>query len=299
MLTTPYIWKNGKFVKWAKAQTHVLTHTLHYGAGVFEGIRFYETKKGIAIFRLKEHVERLFYSAEAIDMQIPYTKQEIQKAIIATVKKNKLKSGYIRPLSYYGYGKMSILAKNLPVDTIIAVWGWGAYLGTKPIKIKISPFTRINSKSTIITAKIVGHYFNSILASLDAHKSGYNEALLLDNDGYVAEGPGENIFMIKNAVIYTPSLGSILPGITRNSIIKLARDLGYKVAEGKITPTELKKADEAFFTGTAAEISPICAINKSKMKFEKGPITMRLKEKFMKIVHGENKKYGNWLTIIR
>jgi len=299
MITTPYIWKNGKFIKWAKAQTHVLTHTLHYGAGVFEGIRFYETKKNIAIFKLKEHVDRLFFSAKAIGMELPYTKQQIQKAIIETVKKNKLKSGYIRPLAYYGYGKMSIATKNIPIDVIIATWGWGSYLGDKAVKVKISPFSRINPESTVIGAKIVGHYSNSILASMDARNDGYHEAILLDKDGYIAEGPGENIFMVKNAVIYTPSLGSILPGITRNSVIELAKDLNYKVVEGKITPAELKKADEAFFTGTAAEISPISHINKSKMKFEKGPITLRLKDEFMKIVHGKNKDYKVWLTPVK
>ncbi|MFA6528885.1 MAG: branched-chain amino acid transaminase [Candidatus Gracilibacteria bacterium] len=296
MQTTSYIWKNGKFQKWAKCQTHVLTHSLHYSAGVFEGIRFYKTAKGPAVFRLKEHIKRLFYSADTLNMHIPYNETEIKNAIIETIKKNKIESGYIRPIVYFGYGKMGLHPKGAPIDVAIAVWGWGAYLGEHASKVKISPYMRLHPKTTVPDAKICGHYTNSILASIDAKNHGYDEALLLDYQGNIAEGPGENFFMIKDEKIYTPRTGSILPGITRDAIITLAKDLDFTVIEKSIKPSDLKGAEEAFFTGTAAEVSPIASVDKIKFP-KKNPITTLLKEEFVKITTGKNKKYAKWLTL--
>ncbi len=299
MQKVPYIWKNGKFIKWDDATTHLITHTLHYSAGAFEGIRFYETPKGPAVFRLKEHTRRLFYSAKALDMKMQYSQKEINEAILKLIKKDKIKKGYIRPLVYYG-NRMGLSPKGLTPETMIAVWGWGAYLGEGAVKVKISKYMRIHPDSTVADAKLCGHYTNSILASIDAYKNGYGEALLLDYQGNVAEGPGENIFLVKRKTIYTPEAGNILPGITRDSIITLARDLGYKVIEKKIKPKELMKAHEAFFTGTAAEVSPIASIDGKKFKYsEGGPVSMHLKEEFLKVVNGENPKYKKWLTVVR
>ncbi len=298
MQPSRYIWKNGKFVKWNDAKVHILTHTLHYSAGVFEGIRFYDTPKGPAVFRLKEHIDRLFYSAKALQMKLPYSKKEIRETILKTIKKNRLKSGYIRPIAYFGYG-MGLSPKNIPIEMAIAAWTWGAYLSEDPsIKVKISPIMRLHPRSTVHDAKICGHYTNSIMASIDAQNDGYHEALLLDENGLVAEGPGENIFMVKRKKIYTPAEGNILPGITRDSIMTLARDLGYKVIEKRIKPAELKRAHEAFFTGTAAEVTPIGQIDRKKIKRAPGPITMTLKEAFLDIVNGKNPKYRKWLTVV-
>lgn len=232
-------------------------------------------------------------------MKIPFTKKAITEAILKTIKKNKIKAGYIRPLAYYGYGKMGLSTEGAKVDVIVAVWPWGSYLGEETVKVKISPFIRIHPDSTISDAKICGHYINSILASQDAHKEGYNEALLLDYKGNVAEGPGENIFMIKSGKIYTPRLGTILAGITRESVMKVATDLGYKIIEKDIKPSELKQADEAFFTGTAAEVTPIASIDRKKLKNAKGPITEELRSTYLDIVHGKNPKYKRWLTVAR
>jgi len=300
MQKVPYIWKNGKFIKWEDATTHLITHALHYGSGAFEGIRFYDTKQGPAVFRLKEHTRRLFYSAKTLDMKIPYSQREINETILKLIKKNKIKKGYIRPLVYYGEERMGLSPKGLIPQMMIAVWGWGAYLGEDAVKVKISKYMRIHPKSTVVNAKLCGHYTNSILAGIDAYKNGYDEALLLDYQGNVAEGPGENIFMVKKGTIYTPQTDNILPGITRDAVITLAHDLKYKVVEGKIKPTELKRADEAFFTGTAAEISPIASIDGKKFKYpEGGPITMHIKEEFFKVVNGENPEYKRWLTIVK
>ena len=216
--TTQQIWQNGKFVKWATATTHVLTHALHYGSGVFEGVRFYETDRGPAIFRLKEHVRRLFYSAKTLSMKIPYTQKQISEAIIQTVKVNKIKSGYIRPLCFFGYGKMGLNPTGAPVEIVIACWPWGSYLGGKPIKVQTSKFIRIHPKSLVHDAKVCGHYVNSILASIEMQRLRCDEALLLDYRGYIAEGPGENIFFAKKKVLFTPQLGTILNGITRDTI---------------------------------------------------------------------------------
>lgn len=297
MPKTEKIWMDGNFVNWDDANIHVLTHTLHYGAGVFEGIRFYKTAKGPAVFRLKEHVERLFKSAEVFKMKIPFSQEKIAQAIRETVKANKLDGGYIRPIAYFGYGKMGLNPEGAPVNVAVAVWPWGAYLGEKPVRVKISKWIRIHPESTQADAKVCGHYVNSILASIEIHEAGYDEALLLDYKGNIVEGPGENFFIIKNGKIFTPPLGNILPGITRNSIMQLAKDLGMKLEEKVLTVEEAKKADEAFFTGTAAEVSAIGQIDNAVIGNGKmGPVTKKLRDEFMKIVTGRNKKYEKWLS---
>jgi len=303
---TKSIWVNGKFVPWNAAKIHVLTHTLHYGAGVFEGLRLYETPQGPAIFRLKDHTKRLFNSAKAIGMKIPFSEQQINEAIVETVKKNNLQSGYIRPIAFYGYGIMGLDPNNAKVDVAIACWPWGKYLPAA-VKVKISPFIRIHPKSTDAAAKITGHYINSILATREAKLAGFDEALLLDYKGNIAEGPGENFFMVKRKTLYTPKLGDkistkhsehklgyILPGITRASIIVIAKNAGYKVIEKDIKPREAIHADEAFLTGTAAEITPIRQINDTKIKI--GLVTEDLKFRFEDIVHGKDKRYSRWLN---
>lgn len=299
MEETEFIWMDGKFVKWKEAKIHIITHTLHYGAGAFEGIRCYETDKGTAIFRLKEHIDRLYYSASTLDMDVPFTKEEFTKAVKETVKKNNLKSGYIRPLIIYGYGKMGVNPEGSPVNCSIAVWPWGRYLEAEVAKVKTSKYVRTHPKSTHPGAKICGNYANSILASIETKKAGYDEALLLDYKGNVAEGPGENFYIVKNGKIITPQLGNILPGITRASIIQLAKDLGIKVEEKILKLKEVYGADEAFFTGTAAEVTAIGSIDDKKIGNGKpGPITLKIKDDYMDIVHGKNEKYIGWLTYI-
>jgi len=265
---------------------------------VFEGIRFYETDKGPAVFRLKDHTDRLFKSAEAFEMDIPFTKEEVNKAILETIKVNKLKEGYIRPLIIFGYGKMGVNPEGAPVNCSIAVWPWGKYLGSD-VKVKIPKIIRIHPQTTDPNAKICGNYANSILASLEIKKQGYDEALLLDYRGLCAEGPGENVFCTKNEKIYTPKLGTILPGITRKSIIQIAKDEGYEVIEKDITVDEIKNAQEAFFSGTAAEVTSIRQIDDTVIGDGKiGPITTKLRDIFMDIVHGKNEKYKDWLTYV-
>jgi branched-chain amino acid aminotransferase len=298
MEETKFIWADGRFAKWKDSTTHILTHSLHYGAAVFEGIRFYDTEKGPAIFRLKEHVDRLFFSAEALKMKIPFTKKEISDAIIETVKKNGIKAGYIRPLVYYGYGKMGLGTKGAPVNVIIACWPWGSYLGEKPIKVKISSFIRMHPKSTIEGAKITGNYQNSILAGEEVKDLGYDEALLLDYQGFIAEGPGENFFMVKSGKLFTPKLGNVLPGITRDSIITIAKDLGIAVEEKQLVPKDAFGADEVFFTGTAAEVTLIGSIDDKKIGDNKLTIAKKLKEAYLNVVTGKNPKYVKWLSFV-
>ena len=297
---TRYIWKDGKLIDWHEAETHVLAHSLHYGAGVFEGVRFYKTEEGTAVFRLKEHLERLFYSAKAISMTIPFSKEELISAVKELIKENNLEHGYIRPIAYFGYGKMGLNPTGAPVNTVIAAWPWGAYLGDKPVRVKVSKFIRIHPASTISDAKITGHYVNSILASQEVHAAGYDEALFLDYCGKVAEGPGENIFMVKDNKLITPAKGSILLGITRASVIALAQqELGLEVIEKDLDLEELQEADEAFFTGTAAEVTAISEINEKKIKDGKlGPVTKKIKELFLEVVAGKVKKYASWLTFV-
>ena len=294
------IWMDGKLVSWDNAKIHILTHTLHYGGGAFEGIRFYDAEQGSAIFRLKEHIDRLFYSCKAIHIKVPFSKKVITDAIIKLIKINKVKSGYIRPLVYYGYGKMGLDPRGCPVNVAIAVWPWGAYLGTKPVKTKISSFIRIHPKSTYADAKLCGHYVNSMLASLEIHGKGYDEAILMDHEGNLAEGPGENVFIVKNNVLMTPPEGAILPGITRNSLLEIAKNLKIKTKITKITRKQLFAADEAFFSGTAAEVSAIKSIDNRKIgNGQIGPITKQLKDNFTQAIHGKIPKYRKWLTFIK
>lgn len=299
MKPTKYIWMNGKLIPWKKAQVHVLTHAMHYGSAAFEGTRVYNTAKGPAIFRLKEHTKRLFYSAKALKMKVPFSQKEINEATLETIRRNQLKHGYIRPMIFYGYGKMGLNPIGAPVESMICCWPWGKYLSDDPIKVKISDFIRIHPKSTIADAKISGHYVNSIMAVLPLTNTKYHEALLLDYKGNIAEGPGENFFLVKKGVIYTPPLGTILSGITRATIFELAESLGYKIKEKNLKPKDLKGADEAFFTGTAAEVTPIGSIdditfNKGKV----GPVTSAIKEAYMDVVHGRNPAFEKYLSYV-
>jgi len=301
---TEKIWMDGKFVDWDKATIHVLTHTLHYGLGVFEGIRCYETRSGPAIFRLDEHIDRLFSSAHIFLLDMPYTKKEIRDAIIGTVKVNKIKECYIRPLVYIGYGAMGLYPKENPVNVSIAVWSWGAYLGDKGlregIKVKTSSFIRNHVNANMTRGKVSGYYVNSQLAKNEAITCGYDEALLLDTEGYVSEGSGENIFMVRNGMLKTTPLTSILEGITRNSIMKIAADQKIQVVEERFTRDELYIADEAFFTGTAAEVTPVRELDGRVIGVGRpGPITRKIQSVFFDIVKGKNKKYESWLTNVK
>ncbi len=292
------IWIDGDFVNWQDAKIHILNHALHYGSAVFEGIRSYQTKKGAAVFRLQEHIERLFYSASSLELKISFSVGDIKQAILELIKINEVNECYIRPIVFLSYGKMGLNPKGAPAQAAIANWPWGAYLGgDAPIKVKISKYIRPHPRSTVVGAKIAGSYFNSVLSSLDAQQSGADEALLLDFEGFVAEGPGENFFMVKESKLYTPGKGTILAGITRDSVIKIAGNLGIETEEKKITPEELKSADEAFFTGTAAEICPIGEIDEITINNrEVGKITKQIKMAFEEIVRGKNQKFSEWLT---
>ncbi len=296
------IWFDGKLVPWNEAQVHVLTHTLHYGMGVFEGIRCYAcTGGGSAVFRLKEHVRRLFDSAKINEMVIPFTEAQICDAIIETLAANRLAEGYIRPLCIIGTGVMGVYPGDNPVQTIIATWPWGAYLGAdaleKGIRVKTSTFTRHHVNVMMTKAKTCGNYVNSILAKREAIAEGYNEALMLDTEGYVCEATGENIFIVRDGVLRTPPQGAILAGITRDAVICLAQDLGFPVVEERFTRDALYSADEAFFTGTAAEITPIREVDRRVIGAGKrGPVTEALQQAYFKVIRGENPKYGAWLT---
>lgn len=300
---TEKIWMDGRFVDWDNANVHVMTHTLHYGLGVFEGIRCYETKGGTAIFRLKEHVQRLFKSAHIFLLAIPYSEKEIEEAIIKTVKINKVKECYIRPIVYIGYGAMGLYPKDNPVRVAISVWPWGAYLGDDGLKngirVKVSSFIRNHVNSQMSRAKACGYYISSQLAKKEAVSLGYDEALLLDTDGYVAEGSGENIFIVRNGRLKTTPLTSVLEGITRDSIMKIARDEKIEVIEERFTRDELYIADEAFFTGTAAEVTPIREVDGRVIgEGRTGRITKKLQSIFFDSVKGKNKKYKSWITRI-
>ena len=297
------IWMDGKTVDWDEAKVHVCTHALHYGSGVFEGIRAYETESGTAVFRLKEHIERLFNSAKILKMDIPYTKEDIREAIKNTIKANKLKSGYIRPLIYRGFEQLGLNPFTCPVNCTIAVWEWGAYLGeealAKGIKTKISSYARSYINSTSQKAKICGNYINSIFAKMEAIEAGADEAILLDTRGFVTEGSGENIFWIRNGVIYTTPTATVLEGITRDSIIKIAEDMKYQFQEKYICRDELYISDEVFFTGTAAEVTPIREIDNYQIgEGKRGPITENIQKKFFAITKGEEEKYLSWLDYI-
>lgn len=297
------IWMDGKFVDWADANVHILTHTLHYGTGAFEGIRCYKTKSGSAVFRLQEHVDRLFDSSHILKIDPPFSQKEISRAIIDTVKVNKLKECYIRPLVYIGYGAMGLYPKNNPIKIAIAVWPWGAYLGEEGIKngirAKISSFARQHVNAAMTKSKTCGDYVNSTLAKREALACGYEEALLLDTSGFVSEGTGQNIFIVRDGVLITPPLPSILEGITRKSIIEMARKEKIEVREANITRDETYIADEVFLTGTAAEVTPVREVDGRTIGSGKpGPITKKMQGLFFKIVKGEAKAYKSWLTYI-
>ncbi|WP_455212054.1 branched-chain amino acid transaminase [Kaarinaea lacus] len=297
------IWFDGELVPWREARVHVLTHTLHYGMGVFEGVRAYKAEQGTAIFRLQEHTDRLFRSAHIMSMKVPFDKETINKAQLLAVKENGLDSAYIRPMFFYGSEGMGLRADNLKVHAIVAAWSWGSYLGAdgleKGIRIRTSSFTRHHVNISMCKAKANGHYINSMLALQEALSCGYDEALLLDNEGYVAEGSGENIFMVRNGVLYTPELTSALDGITRDTIFKLANEVGIPVKEKRITRDEVYVADEAFFTGTAAEVTPIRELdNRTIGNGGRGPVTEKLQTMFFDAVHGRSPQYENWLSYV-
>jgi branched-chain amino acid aminotransferase len=295
------IWFDGEWVDWREAKVHVLTHTLHYGMGVFEGVRAYDNSGTPAIFRLQEHTDRLFNSAKIMDMKIGYSKDEINQAQKDAVLKNNLASAYIRPMVFYGSEGMGLRADNLKTHTIIAAWEWGAYLGEdnmkNGIRIKTSSYTRHHANIAMTKAKANGNYINSMLALQEALTDGYDEALLLDVDGFVAEGSGENIFVIRDGVIYTPDLTSALAGITRDSIWEIATNMGYKVIEKRITRDEIYVADEAFFTGTAAEVTPIRELdNRPIGNGSRGEITEKIQATYFDCVYGRNKDYSKWVA---
>jgi branched-chain amino acid aminotransferase len=300
---TEKIWMNGIFVKWDDAKVHVLTHTLHYGTGVFEGIRCYKTDSGPAVFRLQEHVGRLFDSTHILQMEMPFTRQAVVEAILETIRVNMIEACYIRPIAFLGYGAMGIFPKENPVQVSIAVWPWGSYLGEEGLKngirVKISSFNRPHVNATMVRSKTTANYANSLLAKREALKDGYDEAMLLDTDGYVAEGSGENVFMVRKGVIKTPPLTSILEGITRDTIMQLAAERGMRLVEERFTRDELYVADEAFFTGTAAEITPIREVdNRSIGEGKPGPVTKELQSAFFDIVHGRDSRHADWLTYV-
>ncbi len=297
------IWYDGKMVNWRDATTHVLTHTLHYGMGVFEGVRAYKTDKGTAIFRLKEHTDRLFRSAHILQMKMPYSKEQMMEAQKAAVRENNLESAYMRPMAFYGAEAMGISAKTLSTHVIVAAWKWGAYMGQDAldngIRVKTSSFSRHHVNITMCKAKANGNYMNSILAHQEAALDGYDEALLLDVDGFVAEGSGENIFIIRNGKLYTPDLTSALEGITRDTILQLAAEIGLSVIEKRITRDEVYSADEAFFTGTGAEVTPIRELDRRSIgSGTAGPITKQLQKMYFDAVTGKSAKHADWLTLV-
>mgnify|MGYP003333646067 FL=1 len=300
------IWMDGKMVEWRDAKIHVLSHTLHYGCGAFEGVRAYNTTNGTAVFRLEEHTERLFNSAKILRMQIPFSKKEIMDVQCEVVRANKLESCYIRPLVWIGDKKLGVSPKGNTIHLMVAAWAWGAYLGEeglkKGIRVKTSSYTRHHVNITMTQAKAVSNYTNSILANMEVTDEGYDEALLLDSSGFVSEGAGENIFVVKNGVIFTPDLSAgALNGITRNTVLHIAQDLGLEVVQKRITRDEVYISDEAFFTGTAAEVTPIreldrIPLGKDDYVGSRGPITEKIQNAFFDIVNGRNPKYAHWLT---
>ena len=296
-----WIWYDGKMVPWRDATTHVLTHTLHYGMGVFEGVRAYKTVDGPAIFRLRDHTDRLFRSAQIFGMKIPYTKEVLDAAQLACVRDNKLESCYLRPIVFYGSHAMGVAAKSNPVRVAISVWPWGAYLGAealeKGIRVKTSSYTHHHPNITMCNAKAVCNYAVSILANQEAAHDGYEEAMLLDPQGFVCQGSGENIFIVKDGRVYTPELTTALDGITWRSVQSICADLGIAVEKTRLTRDDIYICDEAFFTGTAAEVTPIRELDRRVIgKGERGPVTEKIQSAFFDIVNGRNRKYHHWLT---
>jgi branched-chain amino acid aminotransferase len=297
------IWYDGQMVPWREATTHVLTHTLHYGMGVFEGVRAYDAEQGTAIFRLREHTDRLFRSAHILQMAMPYDKDTLNRAHLDVVRENGLESAYIRPMCFYGSEGMGLRADNLKTHVIVAAWEWGAYLGKenleKGIRVRTSSYTRHHVNITMCKAKANGNYMNSMLALQEALSCGYDEAMLLDNEGYVAEGSGENIFIVRNGVLYTPELTSALEGITRDTIMTLAAEEGLTIREKRITRDEVYAADEAFFTGTAAEVTPIREVdNRVIGTGGRGPVSEKLQTLYFDQVHGRREDHPDWLTLV-
>jgi branched-chain amino acid aminotransferase len=295
------IWMDGQMVEWRDAKIHVLTHTLHYGCGAFEGVRAYNAQGGTAIFRLREHTERLFNSAKILRMKLPFSIDQVMQAQRDVVKANRLESCYIRPLTWIGSEKLGVSPKGNTIHLMIAAWAWGAYLGEegmkRGIRVKTSSYTRHHVNITMTQAKAVSNYTNSILANMEALDDGYDEALLLDASGFVSEGAGENLFVIKNNVVYTPDLSAgALNGITRNTVFAICADLGLKLVEKRITRDEVYIADEAFFTGTAAEVTPIRELDRVEIgRGSRGPVTEKIQAAFFDIVNGRNPKYAEWL----
>ena len=298
------IWMDGELVEWRDAKVHVLTHTLHYGCGAFEGLRAYDTARGTAIFRLREHTQRLFDSAKILRMKIPYPFEQVVEAQRAVVRANGLASGYVRPLVWIGSNKLGVSPRGNPIHLMVAAWAWGAYLGEegmqRGIRVKTSSYTRHHVNITMTQAKAVSNYTNSILANMEALDDGYDEALLLDAAGFVSEGAGENIFMVKNGIVYTPDLSAgALNGITRNTVFAICKDLGLDVVEKRITRDEVYICDEAFFTGTAAEVTPIRELDRIELgNGSRGPITEKIQAAFFDIVNGRNPRYLEWLTTV-
>jgi branched-chain amino acid aminotransferase len=298
-----FIWMDGKMIDWRNAKIHVLTHTLHYGMGVFEGVRAYKTIDGTAIFRLQEHTQRFFNSAKIFQMLIPFSQDELMQAQKEVIKANQLEACYLRPIAWLGSEKMGVAARGNTVHVAIAAWPWGAYLGdeavNKGIRVKTSSFTRHHVNVSMVRAKASGYYINSVLANHEATSDGYDEALLLDTDGYVSEGSGENVFMVRAGVLYTPDVASCLDGITRDAILTIAQDEGIRVVEKRITRDEMYCADEAFFTGTAAEVTPIRELdNRTIGAGTRGPITEKLQTVFFDVLAGKNNRYRAWLAKI-
>ena len=298
-----FIWQDGKLIPWREATTHVLTHSLHYGMSVFEGLRAYKTDAGTAIFRLEEHTDRLFNSAHIFQMDMPFDKATLNEAQKEVLRANQLESGYVRPIAFYGAEKMGVSPKGAKVHVIIAAWPWGAYLGEegmeRGIRVKVSSYTRHHVNITMVRAKASGSYMNSILANNEVTKEGYDEAMLLDPEGYVAEGAGENLFIVKKGKLYTPELTSCLEGITRDTVLQLAAELGLAVQEKRITRDEVYTADEAFFTGTAAEVTPIRELDGRQIGIgRRGPITAQIQAKYFDVVHGRSEAHRGWLSYI-
>jgi branched-chain amino acid aminotransferase len=299
MQSTTSIWQNGKLIPWEEAKIHVLSHSLHYGGSAFEGIRFYQTVEGPAIFRVAEHVERLLYSCKALKIVLPYSKEEIIVAIKTVISASHLEEGYIRPIAFYGYAKLGVNPTGNPCELVIACWPWGAYLAHTHVDIKTSSYIRIHPDSTVVDAKICGHYVNSILACLELQGTHYHEALLLDSKGHIAEGVAENFFMVKQGVLYTPRLGSILSGITRDTVIELAKHMGLTVIETDLVLEQAYSADEAFFTGTAAEITAIRSIDDKLIgQGEIGALTQQLKHAYLEVVHGRHTDFKKYLNYV-
>jgi branched-chain amino acid aminotransferase len=301
MQETDKIWMNGELVDWAEAKIHVGTHALHYGSGVFEGIRCYETEKGPAVFRLRDHLERLENSAKVLYMDLPFAREELRQATHELIAANGLPSCYIRPVAYYGYGELGVATTGNPVDVVIISFPWGAYLGEEGqrngITTMVSSWERVGPNVIPHVAKATGIYLNSMLATTEARRAGYDEAIMLTRDGYVADGPGENIFVVKNGKLLTPPLSmSILPGITRDTIIHLARALGYTVEETLIIRTDLYLADEAFMVGTATEVAPIRAVDDRQIGV--GPITLELQQAYLDVVNGRDQRWSDWLDVV-